>query len=111
MFVCFLAFIGRHQVLFGIVPIDVEYASSESCKSIYPVAVANSQENRLEPGLSLRFQVAGYLLLVAGEVDYYMVQIAVKRGRVMLICVRDHVEVHPQKKKEVLYFVKKTWEK
>ena len=26
-------------------------------------------------------------------------------------CVRDHVEVHTQKKKEVLYFVKKTWEK
>ena len=35
----------------------------------------------------------------------------VKRGRVTQICVRDHVEVHPQKKKEVLYFVKKTWEK
>ena len=32
---------------------------------------------------------------------------AVKRGRVMQICVRDHVEVHPQKKKEGLYFVKK----
>ena len=32
---------------------------------------------------------------------------AIKRGRVMQICVRDHVEVHPQKKKEVLYFVKK----
>ena len=32
---------------------------------------------------------------------------AVKRGRVMQICVRDHVEVHPQKKKDVLYFVKK----
>ena len=32
---------------------------------------------------------------------------AVRRGRVMQICVRDHVEVHPQKKKEVLYFVKK----
>ena len=32
---------------------------------------------------------------------------AVKRGRVMQICVRDHVEVHPQKKKGVLYFVKK----
>ena len=30
-----------------------------------------------------------------------------KRGRIMQICVRDHVEVHPQKKKEVLYFVKK----
>ena len=25
----------------------------------------------------------------------------------MQICVRDHEEVHPQKKKEVLYFVKK----
>ena len=36
---------------------------------------------------------------------------AIKRGRVMQICVRDHVEVQPQKKKEVLYFVKKTWEK
>ena len=29
-----------------------------------------------------------------------------KRGRVMQICVRDHVEVHPHKKKEILYFVK-----
>ena len=36
---------------------------------------------------------------------------AVKRGRVMQLYVRDHVEVHPQKKKEVIYFVKKTWEK
>ena len=26
----------------------------------------------------------------------------------MQICVRDHVEVQPQKKKEVLYFVKKS---
>ena len=25
----------------------------------------------------------------------------------MQICVRDHVEVHPKKKKEVLYIVKK----
>ena len=25
----------------------------------------------------------------------------------MQICVRDHVEVQPKKKKEVLYFVKK----
>ena len=31
----------------------------------------------------------------------------VKRGRVMQLCVRDHVEVHSQKKSEVLYFVKK----
>ena len=32
---------------------------------------------------------------------------AVKMGRAMQIYARDHVEVHPQKKKEVLYFVKK----
>ena len=32
---------------------------------------------------------------------------AVKRGRVMQIYVRDRVKVHPQNKKEVLYFVKK----
>ena len=32
---------------------------------------------------------------------------AVKRGRVMQIYGRDHIEVHPQKKKEVLYLVKK----
>ena len=31
---------------------------------------------------------------------------AVKRGRVMQMYARDHVEVHPQKKKEVLYLVK-----
>ena len=32
---------------------------------------------------------------------------AVERGRVMQIYAHDHVEVHPQKKKEVLYLVKK----
>ena len=32
---------------------------------------------------------------------------AVKRGRVMQMYARDHVEVHPQKKKEVLYLIKK----
>ena len=26
----------------------------------------------------------------------------------MKICVRDHVEAHPQEKKKVLYFVKKS---
>ena len=36
---------------------------------------------------------------------------AVKRGRVMQICVRDHVEVHPQKEKRSSLFCKKTWEK
>ena len=34
-----------------------------------------------------------------------------EKGGVMQMCVRDHVEVHQQKKKEVLYFVKNTWEK
>ena len=32
---------------------------------------------------------------------------AVKRGRVTQIYVRDHAEVHPQKKKEVPHLVKK----
>ena len=32
---------------------------------------------------------------------------AVKRGRVMQIHARDHIVAHPQKKKEVLYLVKK----
>ena len=32
---------------------------------------------------------------------------AVKRGRVMHIYARDDVEVHPQKRKEILYLVKK----
>ena len=32
---------------------------------------------------------------------------AVKMGRAMQIYARDHIEVHPQKKKEVLYLVKK----
>ena len=35
-------------------------------------------------------------------------EMALKRGKVMQIYARDHVEVHPQKKKEVLYLVKKT---
>ena len=33
---------------------------------------------------------------------------AVQRGRVMQIYARDHVEVHPQKKKQVLYLLKVT---
>ena len=32
---------------------------------------------------------------------------AVKRERVMQICVRDHVEAHPQKKKRISLFFKK----
>ena len=37
---------------------------------------------------------------------------AAKRGRVMQMYARDHIEVHQKTKKEVLYLVKKrTWEK
>ena len=35
----------------------------------------------------------------------------VKRGRVMQIYALDHVEAHPQTKKEVLYLVKKKGKK
>ena len=53
IFMFFLAFTGRHQVMFGIVPIDVDHASSESCKNVYPIAIANCKENKLESsGLS-----------------------------------------------------------
>ena len=34
--------------MFGIVLIDVDYASSQSCKSVYPIVIANCKENRLE---------------------------------------------------------------
>ena len=36
-----------------------------------------------------------------------VMKMAVKRGRVMQIYACDHIEVHPQKKKEVLCLVKK----
>ena len=38
-----------------------------------------------------------------------------QKGKVMQMYARDHIEIQPQKKKEVLYLVKKkkkkTWEK
>lgn len=39
-------FFGRQQVMIGIVPINVHHASSESSKSVYPIAIANCKENR-----------------------------------------------------------------
>ena len=54
----------------------------------------------------------GSQLFETAEKGGVMKKWAVKRWRVMQICVRDHVEVHPQiKKEEVLCVVKKTWEK
>ena len=38
--------IGRNQVMVGVVPINVHHASSESSKSVYPIAIANCAENR-----------------------------------------------------------------
>jgi len=38
-------FFGRQQVMIGIVPINVQYASSESSKSVYPIAIANCKES------------------------------------------------------------------
>ncbi|CAH3159530.1 unnamed protein product [Pocillopora meandrina] len=39
--------LGRQQVMIGVVPINVSHASSESCKSVYPIAIANCEENRI----------------------------------------------------------------
>lgn len=38
-------FFGRNQVMVGVVPINVYHASSESSKSVYPIAIANCAEN------------------------------------------------------------------
>ena len=46
IFIYFSVFTGRQQVMIGVVPINVHHASSESCKSVYPIAIANCQENR-----------------------------------------------------------------
>ena len=32
--------------MIGIVPVNVHHASSESSKSVYPIAIANCKENR-----------------------------------------------------------------
>ena len=43
-FMCYIhpyhfANVGRQQVMIGIVPVNVHHASSESCKSIYHIAI------------------------------------------------------------------------
>lgn len=39
---------GRSQVLIGVVPKDTPYLSNQSCKSVYPLAIANCKEDRYD---------------------------------------------------------------
>ena len=48
VFHCLFLFAGKNQVAVGLVPISFENKSSESALSVYPVAIANCKENRLE---------------------------------------------------------------
>ena len=42
-----LNFIGRNQVLVGVVPKETPFLSNQSCKSVCPLAIANCKEDRL----------------------------------------------------------------
>ena len=37
---------GKDQVAVGIVPLDAKHRSSQSAKSVYPLAIANCKEER-----------------------------------------------------------------
>lgn len=37
---------GKDQVAVGIVPLDAKHRSSQSAKSVYPLAIANCKEKR-----------------------------------------------------------------
>ena len=39
---------GKDQLAFGIVLLDAQHRSSQSAKSVYPLAIANCKENRLD---------------------------------------------------------------
>ena len=45
-FVFVFVFSGRNQVAVGIVPIGFKGKSSESALSVFPIAIANSKEQR-----------------------------------------------------------------
>ena len=36
---------GKDQVSIGVVAVNLDHASSESCNSVYPLAIANCREN------------------------------------------------------------------
>jgi len=38
--------LGKDQVTVGAVPLDAKYWSSQSAKSVYPLAIANCKEKR-----------------------------------------------------------------
>ena len=37
---------GKDQVSVGVVAVEVDYNSSESCSSVYPFAIGNCKEDR-----------------------------------------------------------------
>jgi len=39
-------FFGKDQVTVGVVPLDAKHRSSQSAKSVYPLAIANCKEKR-----------------------------------------------------------------
>ena len=38
--------LGKDQVTVGVVPLDTKHRSSQSAKSVYPLAIANCEEKR-----------------------------------------------------------------
>ena len=66
LFCCFLSFVGRSQVLMGVVPKDTPFLSNhESYKSVCPLAIANCKEDR--------YVAVSYTHLRAHETDSYLV--------------------------------------
>ena len=42
----FFHILGKDQVTDGVVPLDAKHRSSQSAKSVYPLAIANCKEKR-----------------------------------------------------------------
>ena len=42
----YINFSGKSQVMLGIVPVHVKHASSQSATSVYPIVIANCNEDR-----------------------------------------------------------------
>jgi len=47
-------FWGKDQVMVGLVPIDTPFSSSQSCKAVFPLAIANCKETRRNLELLLK---------------------------------------------------------
>jgi len=48
IYLCEILFyiLGKDQVTVGVVPLDAKHRSSQSAKSVYPLAIANCKEKR-----------------------------------------------------------------